>query len=156
MATPDLELKWYTDEAQEVFVDLLSEPMAIPVAPDADSQRIYFGDQTVDLGIKGALPRKYKGVDWLSDSAKRDLAETRGQTPIESAIETFLNIGSGFLLSWALWLFVAAPLWGIETNLTESASLTGLFTIVSVIRSYAWRRAFNQGRITTWLRSLRA
>ena len=128
MATPDL--KWYTPEAQEIFVQLCSEP-----------------------GAFKELPAK---VDWLSDAAKRDLAETRGQTRTESAIETFLNIGSGFLISWGVWLFIAAPLFGIPIRLDSSFALTALFTITSTARSYAWRRIFNHGRITTWLRSLRA
>lgn len=61
----------------------------------------------------------------------------------EAAIETALNIGSGFLVSWAMLLWVVAPLWHIPFNMSDSLSLTALFTFTSVVRSYAWRRLAN-------------
>ena len=64
------------------------------------------------------------------------------QSRLESAIETFINVGTGFLLSWAVWVFIAAPLFGIPTHAGQALALTALFTITSVLRSYFWRRFF--------------
>ena len=64
------------------------------------------------------------------------------QTKLESAIEAICNIGSGFLLAMLIWQFVAAPLWGYEVTLLDNFGLTILFTSVSVVRSYVWRRFF--------------
>lgn len=65
------------------------------------------------------------------------------QTKLESSIETFFNIGSGFILSFLMWIFVVGPLFGIPTYASQSFWITVLFTITSVLRSYVWRRYFN-------------
>lgn len=64
------------------------------------------------------------------------------QSRKESLIEASLNTLSGFLVSYFMWLFVVAPLFGIESNPVESFWITCLFTVVSVARSYVWRRLF--------------
>ena len=66
------------------------------------------------------------------------------QSKIESAIETTLNIGSGFVISLLMWVYVVAPLWGLEVTYLDNFAITSLFTVTSVIRSYVWRRYFNQ------------
>lgn len=65
------------------------------------------------------------------------------QSKLESAIETFFNIGSGFILSFLMWIFVVTPLFHIESSVAQSFWITTLFTITSVLRSYVWRRYFN-------------
>jgi len=65
------------------------------------------------------------------------------QSRTESAIETGLNIGSGFLISLAMWTWVVSQLWHIDTHLHDNLAITGLFTITSLLRSYIWRRCFN-------------
>jgi hypothetical protein len=67
----------------------------------------------------------------------------RGQTKKESFIESALNIGSGFLVSLAVWTFVVVPLWALPVTMGENLQITMLFTVVSVVRSYVWRRIFN-------------
>jgi len=67
------------------------------------------------------------------------------QTKIESLLETFLNIGSGFVLSLFLWVFIVAPIWNIQVAMSDNFMITCLFTVVSIIRSYFWRRFFNAG-----------
>lgn len=64
----------------------------------------------------------------------------------ESFLEALLNIGSGFALSWAVWVWVAGPLFEIQTDARQGFWITVLFTVVSVVRSYCWRRAFNYWR----------
>ncbi len=66
------------------------------------------------------------------------------QSKIQSAIEAVLNVGSGFIIAMLLWQFVAAPLWGYEVTLLDNLGLTALFTGVSVVRSYIWRRFFER------------
>jgi membrane protein implicated in regulation of membrane protease activity len=72
------------------------------------------------------------------------------QTKLESFIESIINIGSGFLISLLMWTFVVVPIWNLPVNMTQNFVITGLFTIVSVIRSYFWRRFFNAG-IHKWI-----
>lgn len=50
---------------------------------------------------------------------------------------------SGFLLSFLLWRYVVGPLYGIPRSATQELGVTMLFTVVSITRSYAWRRTFN-------------
>lgn len=66
------------------------------------------------------------------------------QTRTRSLIEQLLNTGSGFVLSLAVWEFVVKPVWDIHTSFAENLSITILFTVVSVLRSYLWRRLFNR------------
>lgn len=65
------------------------------------------------------------------------------QSPLESLIESLLNIGSGFVISMAMWTFVVVPLFAIPITAGQSFWITAIFTVTSVIRSYAWRRIGN-------------
>ena len=60
-----------------------------------------------------------------------------------SALEIALNYISGFFIAWATWHFAAAPLFDIEPAAGQGLGITALFTAVSVVRSYFWRRVFN-------------
>jgi len=60
-----------------------------------------------------------------------------------SGLESVVNIGSGFILSLIVWSIVA-PLYGFDGSLTRNASICAIFTLVSLVRSYFWRRLFNQ------------
>ena len=65
-----------------------------------------------------------------------------GQTRIWSGIEVFSNILCGFLISWMI--FPPVMSWfGFDIDVTKAAGVTAIYTIVSVIRSYLWRRVFN-------------
>lgn len=66
------------------------------------------------------------------------------QTRTRSLIEQLLNIGSGFLISLIVWEFVIKPIWSIQTNFSENIEITATFTVVSIVRSYVWRRLFNR------------
>lgn len=54
-----------------------------------------------------------------------------------------LNIGSGFFVSLVLWSLVVVPVWNLPVRMGDNLAITLLFTVVSVIRSYVWRRIFN-------------
>lgn len=63
------------------------------------------------------------------------------QSKLESSIEISANYISGFLIAWATWSWIAAPLY--DNYGISGFTITVIFTIVSVIRSYFWRRFFN-------------
>lgn len=65
------------------------------------------------------------------------------QSKLGSALETILNIGSGFVLSMLIWQLIANPWFGYSVSLIENIGLTSIFTVVSITRSYLWRRFFN-------------
>ena len=65
------------------------------------------------------------------------------QTKLESMLEATLNTASGFFVSLLVWQFAVAPAFGFEVSWHSNFIITGIFTGVSVLRSYLWRRFFN-------------
>ena len=65
------------------------------------------------------------------------------QNKITSAVEVTLNIGSGLIIAWCLTFWVL-PLWGYQYNATQAIEITLVYTAVSWVRSYIWRRIFNR------------
>lgn len=68
------------------------------------------------------------------------------QSKLESFIETTLNISTGFILSFGVWKYIVTPL--IQNGymaITDSFNITMIFTVVSFLRSLAWRRFFATG-----------
>lgn len=59
-----------------------------------------------------------------------------------SLLEASLNTASGFIVSLIVWHWVC-QWFGIPMPLGRNLEITGIFTVVSVARSYVWRRAFN-------------
>lgn len=66
-----------------------------------------------------------------------------GQPKLESLIEQLLNVLSGLILSTFVIQPLAFPLFDISTTHSENFQMAVIFTIVSIIRSYYWRRWFN-------------
>jgi len=66
------------------------------------------------------------------------------QTRLESFVEASLNTASGFLLSFVAWITIVVPFFGLPFDIGESFGITCFFTVLSVARSYAWRRFFNR------------
>lgn len=66
------------------------------------------------------------------------------QSRLESLIEQLLNIGSGFILSLGVWTWVVVPVWHLPVSHGQNVQITLLFTAVSIVRSYLWRRLFNR------------
>ena len=62
-----------------------------------------------------------------------------------SLIEVLLNVGSGFLLAWLTTLVVIPIVIPSVKNvdIKEGLWITITFTVISLVRSYAWRRYFN-------------
>jgi hypothetical protein len=41
-------------------------------------------------------------------------------------------------------VWIVVPVWNLPVRPIDNLGITGLFTVVSVIRSYVWRRIFNR------------
>jgi hypothetical protein len=64
------------------------------------------------------------------------------QTKLHSHLEASTNLATGFILSLIVWHFLALYL-EIPMPLDTNLFITGVFTVVSYIRSYLFRRLFN-------------
>jgi len=62
------------------------------------------------------------------------------QTRIESVIERTVDLISAFLISWCVYEFYIYP----NVNSLSSFNVVLIFTIISFVRSYFWRRFFNK------------
>ena len=62
------------------------------------------------------------------------------QSRLESCIEITANYVSGFAVAWAVYAWIVLP---VPWLLNSPFWVTVLFTVVSVLRSYLWRRFFN-------------
>jgi len=74
------------------------------------------------------------------------------QTRVISFVESVLNMMSGYVLSLVIWQ-VIGPLFGYHVTLWDNFWITNIFTVVSILRSYVWRRFFNaglHGRLVAW------
>jgi len=67
------------------------------------------------------------------------------QSKIESFIEATINVSSGFIISLLAWMYIVIPVWDIEVSMFDNLAITALFTVISISRSYFWRRFFNRG-----------
>lgn len=65
------------------------------------------------------------------------------QSQLMSAVEVVCNIGSGVLISWVVTLYVIPWLLGVEIDYGRALGLTAIYTTISLVRSYLWRRIFN-------------
>lgn len=66
------------------------------------------------------------------------------QSKLETLFETTLNVGTGFIISWLVWMHVVPVFWPEHASgMTTAFWLTALFTVTSFARSYIWRRFFN-------------
>ncbi len=65
------------------------------------------------------------------------------QTRLVSFIEASLNVFSGFFISLAVWIFIVAPLFGIDVTYAGNLAITSIFTVSSLLRAFVIRRWFN-------------
>jgi len=61
-----------------------------------------------------------------------------------SILESVCNVGSGFLLSLLVWEFIIEPVFSIEESHSTNVGIGIIFTVISVVRGYIWRRLFNR------------
>ena len=74
-----------------------------------------------------------------------DALRTGGQMQSKrmSIIEVLTNIGCGYIISVIANLLVL-PLFGLNVTLGDSISIGIIFTVISIVRSYIFRRIFNR------------
>lgn len=65
------------------------------------------------------------------------------QSRKRSAIEAAANVAIGYGVAVATQVAVF-PLFGLHASLGENLAIGGVFTVVSLVRSYALRRLFNR------------
>ena len=64
------------------------------------------------------------------------------QSKLESWVEVFFNYATGFIVAWLTYAFIVMPnLWLKNSPFW----VTVLFTVISVFRTFFWRRFFNNG-----------
>lgn len=76
---------------------------------------------------------------------KRVVNKLTKQSKLNSVFEATLNVCSGFLFAWCLTFWIL-PLWGYSYAVIETLEITALYTAVSWLRSYIWRRIFERLR----------
>jgi hypothetical protein len=64
------------------------------------------------------------------------------QTKLGSFIEAFINVLIGFGINFCANLLVL-PLFGFNVTIHDNLIIGGIFTVISVVRSYCVRRWFN-------------
>lgn len=64
------------------------------------------------------------------------------QPKLHSLLEAILNTASGFIISFIV-ATISFPLFGFNSTPIQNFWLVSIFTIVSILRSYIWRRVFN-------------
>lgn len=65
------------------------------------------------------------------------------QSRAMSLVEQLCNVGSGMLLALVVGQLVY-PLFGYPVSVSDNFALTAVFTAVSIVRGYVWRRIFNR------------
>lgn len=60
-----------------------------------------------------------------------------------SLLEACANMASGMLISFLAGLIIY-PMLGWPVSASTNAIAVGIFTVISLIRSYVWRRIFNE------------
>ncbi len=60
-----------------------------------------------------------------------------------SLVETGCNIGSGVVIAWVVTMYFIPWMLGVEIGKATALEITLIYTAVSMVRSYTWRRIFN-------------
>ena len=66
-----------------------------------------------------------------------------------SLVESLINVAIGYFVAVATQIAVF-PLFGLEVSLSDNLAIGGLFTVVSIVRSYAVRRLFEAIRVRSF------
>jgi hypothetical protein len=67
------------------------------------------------------------------------------QSRLESIIEVFINYLFGIIIAHLTFKYLVPVFFDIHSTHAQAFGVTMLFTVISVIRSYVVRRAFNNG-----------
>jgi len=66
---------------------------------------------------------------------------------MRSLIESFIDVGSGFILAILIQLLVF-PLFDLHPSILDSMGIALIFTVVSITRSWIWRLVFTKYKKT--------
>jgi hypothetical protein len=62
---------------------------------------------------------------------------------MRSFIESFIDVGSGYILAILIQLLIF-PLFNLHPSILDSMGIALIFTVVSITRSWLWRMAFKR------------
>jgi len=62
---------------------------------------------------------------------------------MRSLIESFIDVGSGFILAILIQLLIF-PLFDLHPSILDSMGIALIFTVVSITRSWIWRLIFTK------------
>jgi hypothetical protein len=62
---------------------------------------------------------------------------------VRSLIESFIDVGSGFILAILIQIFIF-PLFELHPTIIDSINIALIFTLVSITRSWLWRLIFRR------------
>jgi len=62
---------------------------------------------------------------------------------MRSFIESFIDVGSGFLLAILIQIYIF-PFFGLYPTILDSIGIALIFTVVSITRSWLWMLAFKK------------
>lgn len=60
-----------------------------------------------------------------------------------SLLEQLFNVGSGFIISLLFWVYFIVPVFSLELHMGQNLTITGMFTVLSILRGLVFRRLFN-------------
>ena len=75
-------------------------------------------------------------------TGKQNTQQAPGQSRAHSLAETLTSVAVGFVVSFGI-TAVLLPAYGHHVTTSENLGMTAVFTVASVVRAYALRRAFN-------------
>ena len=64
------------------------------------------------------------------------------QSKLESLAESITDMAIGFVLSVVVWMYIAAPIVGVEAQMGQAFWITCIYTVSSLARRYITRRFF--------------
>ena len=64
------------------------------------------------------------------------------QSKLQSLLEALANTATGYIISVITQVYLF-PLFGIHLPLHTNMLIVAIFTAISIVRSYLWRRLFN-------------
>jgi len=64
---------------------------------------------------------------------------------VKSLLESFIDVTSGLILAMLIQIFIF-PFFNLHPNIFESFQIALIFTVVSILRSWAWRLFFKKKR----------
>lgn len=100
--------------------------------------------ENIQISIIFTITSIARGYIWRRYFNLKEYCKIFGQTRWQSFVEQTINIISGLALSVFIVQPLTFPLFDITTSSSENFYMALIFTIISVIRSYIWRRYFNK------------